>query len=171
MFGTLNPVNETTALLRPDDARRIIAALTEDLQPCSKSQATTLVAELVSAYPGLTQVNRNEAERAQFAAYTIKLFEAFSRFSYAIGKAIVHGGAGVPARVNYRPQPSDIVTFGEREELRRQDAKTMAQRHLREADKRERQRADDAILEKSRGSAEQRRRQVETLLAGFKATA
>ena len=122
-------MSRSTRLVLPADCDRIIAAVDAQLQPCTQEQASGLVARLIFAYPGLALASRSDEENRDFQRYTLKLHEAFSVFSYAIGEAIVHGGTGVPAAVAYKPQPSDIVAFGKREVGKRLTVKSMAQRH------------------------------------------
>lgn len=167
VFSRLEPVTEYTRLIDPDSAARIIATVDRDLQPCSREQATSLVAELLGAYPGIAAASRSSEEVRDFKLYTVKLFEAFSLFSFAIGKCAVHGGSGIPAKQRFKPQPSDIVEFCTAEKVRRLDVKTMAQRHLAEAKRRGDAAAEDA---KYRLSPEAKAR-VQNIAASFKARA
>ena len=168
MFSKPEPVNEYTRLINPLDADRIVASVDERLRPCTRSQSTTLVAQLIGCYPGVLTAKRNDDEQREFELWTLKLQEAFSVFSYDIGKAIVHGGTGVPSKQRYRPQPSDIAEFGQREVDKLQAVKLMAQRHKAEAARRGQQRIDD---EKRGGYDENRHRRVQALVSGFKARA
>jgi len=165
LFSRLEMVNENTRLIDPDSAARIIATVDRDLQPCSREQATGLVAELLGAYPGLTIAARSPEELRDFKVYTVKLFEAFSTFGFAIGKAAVHGGSGIPAKQRYKPQPSDVVEFCKAEAERRLDVKTMAQRHMAEAKRRAAEREE----EKRYATTPEQRRRVADLAASFRA--
>lgn len=102
-----------------------------------------------------------------FALYTLKLHEAFSQFSYAIGLAIVHGGTGLPAKNPYKPKPADVVAFGNAERDKLLNTKSMAQRHIAEARRRAEAKAKEAEFERNRPSAERRAEQVRELLGAF----
>lgn len=136
MLGTLAPVTGQTRLIGAGDCDRIGAAVDEHIRPCTSEQASGLVAKLIYAYPAISLANRTPEEDYNFRLYTVKLHEAFSVFSRAIGEAIVHGGTGVPSIVTYKPQPSDIVAFGKKELEKRLTVKAMATRHKREAERR-----------------------------------
>lgn len=167
MFGNLEHVSQATRLIATADADRIEAAIDADLQPCSRDQASTLVAELLGAYPGLVASKDGSTESyREFQLYAVKLCEAFKEFSYSVGKAIVHGGTGIPAKVAYKPQPSDVVKFGAIERDKRINVKTMVQRHRAEAIRR----AEEAEEEQkySRGDPADRAARVKAAVAGFK---
>lgn len=157
LFGDVQSVTERTQLLNPADAHRLIAAVDADLVPCTDAQAATLVAELLGAYPGVLAGKDGERD---FKIYNIKLHEAFKVFSFRIGKAIVHGGTGVPSKQQFRPQPSDVVTFGKAEVSKRLNVKTMCLRHLAEVERREKERAEEADRERSWGTPERRQQVV-----------
>lgn len=171
MFGTnLTHVTPQTRLISPIDCDRIEASIDYDLQPCTRDQGSTLVAELLAAYPGVVASKDGSSESyREFQLYAIKLCEAFVTFSFAIGKAIVHGGTGVPSLVQFKPQPSDIVKFGMAEKDKRLNVKTMAQRHREEAKRREREAEDEKKYDD--GDADGRKQRVADLIRGFKANA
>lgn len=171
LFGTLRPVDSHERLLASDVVDRIVAACDVELAPCSRDESTTLVAELLGAYPGLRAAAMSAEAQRDFKLYCIKLQEAFLRFSFPIGKAIVNGGTGVPARQKFKPQPSDIVAMGEAEERKRHDLKAMALRHRTEAERRERARAAEVEFERSRGTPEHRAQVVARLLPLLRETA
>ena len=171
LFGTLRPVDSHDSLLASGDVDRIIAACDAELAPCTRDESTTLVAELLGAYPGLRASAMSAEAQRDFKLYCIKLQEAFLRFSFPIGKIIVNGGTGVPARQKFKPQPSDIVAMGEAEERKRHDLKAMALRHRTEAERRERERQAEAAFERSRATPAQRAEYVARLLAQFKGKA
>lgn len=164
LFSELQPVAENSRLIDPADAARIIAAIDETLKPCSQNEAATLVAELIGCYPELSMAKADAAQSKDFRLYTVKVLEAFSQFSFAIGKAICHGGTGLPAQSPYRPKPADVVTFGKAEEAKRLNAKTMAQRHMAEHARRAAEREEEARFNASRSSPEERARKVQALL-------
>jgi len=165
IFPKIEPVTACTRLIDPDSAARIIATVDRDLQPCTRVQATSLVAELFGAYPSLTVTSRSDEEIRDFKLYTVKMFEAFSMFGFAIGKAAVHGGSGIPAKQRYKPQPSDVVEFCKAESERRLDVKTMAQRHLAESKRRAAEREE----EKRYATTPEQRQRVADLAASLRA--
>lgn len=166
-FQNLRDLTPHDRLIAGDDARRLIATVDAQLLPCSRNEATSLVAELLLAYPSARpSPNDREAQR-DFEGYSLKLFEAFRAFSFVIGKAAVSGATGIPAKQRFKPQPSDIVEFCTAERDRRLTVKTMAQRHLAEAARRERQREEEARF----ATTPEQRKRVADLVAGFKAQA
>lgn len=169
VFSRLETVDQRTQLIDPDSAQRIIATVDRDLLPVTREQATSLVAELLGAYPGVKGNLASDEQRRDFQVYTVKLFEAFSAYSFVIGKAAVHGATGIPSKQRFKPQPSDIVDFCEAEKHRRLDVKTMAQRHIAESQRRQRERAEAAELAKGQVSPEQRKAFVEQTLKSFRA--
>lgn len=171
LLGNLEPVTAYTRLISPVDADRIVTSVEADLAPCTRSEAATLVAELIGAYPDIAMARRQADGEKDFKLYSLKLYEAFAQFSFAIGKAIVNGGSGVPAICPYKPKPADVVAFGAKERDKRLNTKTMAQRHKAEAQRREAERAEHAAAEKSWGTPEQRKAKVDALMASFRATA
>ncbi len=168
LLGKLDEVTSRTRLLAPVDAERVIAGVDDRMQPCSRNEAATLVAQLVGAYPDIAMMRDDPSTSKDFALYTLKLHEAFSQFSFAIGQAIVHGGTGLPAENPYKPKPSDVVAFGRKLVARLTDAKTMAQRHLAESKRRREEKAREAEFERNRPSAEERQRQVQEALGRFR---
>ena len=170
MFPAIRSVSSSERLLAPADIARIVVSVDAQLVPCTRDQATSLVAELFGAYPSLGLDRKRDGNDADFKLYAVKLHEAFSQFSYAIGKAIVNGGTGVPAKTQYRPQPSDVVAFGKAEVERRLSAKTMALRHRAEAERREQARIEEADWERNRPDRERRMAQVAAEIARLKAT-
>lgn len=167
-LGPLKPVTEYSRLISPEACDRVIANADAHMTPCSRDQASSLVAQLIHADPGLALDRRDDERERSFQAYALKLHEAFCVFSYAVGLQIVHGGTGVPATVPYRPKPSDVRATGDKIVGHIRDAKTMAQRHKAEAQRRENQRAEQAERQKSCGTAEQRKARVAALMAEFR---
>lgn len=160
-------VTHNTRLINALDCDRIEASIDADLRPCTGDQASTLVAELLGAYPGLVaSKDGSQASYREFQLYAVKLCEAFKEFSYSVGKAIVHGGTGIPAKVAYKPQPSDVVKFGTIERDKRINTKTMVQRHRAEAIRR----AEEAEEEQkySWGDPADRAARVKAAVAKFK---
>jgi hypothetical protein len=171
MFGEIATVTPTTSLIRAEDADRIIASVDAGLQPCTPQQAAVLTAELIAAYPSLAMQRTDPSLSKDFQLYAVKLIEAFSKFSFEIGKLAVHGADGVPGRVQFKPQPSDVVAFATRELERRQNVKTMAMRHKAEAERREKLKAEEDDYVRNRPAYEERKRQVEKLLGSFRENA
>lgn len=164
LFALVADVNEKTPLMHPDDAIKVIAAIDETMRPCTRMEAATLVAELIGAYPDLSMAKNDPAQSKDFALYSLKLHEAFTQFSFNVGKAIVHGGTGLPSQNPYRPKPADVVAFGKAEVEKLQNAKTMAQRHLAEKARREQARKAEEEFQRHRPSLERRKAQVSALL-------
>ena len=168
MFGEVSSVTPTTPLIRSEDADRIIASVDASLRPCTPQQAATLCAELIGAYPALAMQRNDPSFAKDFQLYAVKLIEAFSKYSFEIGKIVVHGADGVPGKVAFKPQPSDVVAAANKELERRQNVKTMAMRHKAEAARRERQKAEEDEIARNRPAYEERKRQVEQLLRPFR---
>ena len=167
MFGNLESVTYNTRLISPTDCDRIEASIDVDLRQCTGDQASTLVAKLLGAYPGLVaSKDGSQASYREFQLYAVKLSEAFKEFSFSVGKAIVHGGTGIPAKVAYKPQPSDVVKFGAIERDKRVNVKTMAQRHRAEAIRRAEEIEDDQKY--SWGDPADRAARVKATVASFK---
>lgn len=167
LLGKLDDVTEKTQLVQIPDAERIIAGVDARMQPCTRNEAATLVAQLIGAYPDIAMMRDDPSTSKDFALYTLKLHEAFSQFSYAIGLAIVHGGTGLPAKNPYKPKPADVVAFGNAERDKLLNTKSMAQRHIAEARRRAEAKAKEAEFERNRPSAERRAEQVRELLHSF----
>ena len=167
-FSVVSPVTEFTPLMVEVDAERMIATVDEYLQPCTRQQAAALVSELMMAYPQIAMQRNDPNSKAakDLQLYTTKLFEAFASFSYAIGKRAVHGAHGIPGKVAYKPQPSDIVSFAEKEIAKLQNVKTMAIRHLNERRRRDAERKDQNL--EQYGTPEERKARVAALAAEFK---
>jgi hypothetical protein len=168
LLGKLDEVTDKTQLVHPVDAQRVIDGVDDRMRPCTRNEAATLVAQLIGAYPDIAMMRDDPSTSKDFALYTLKLHEAFSQFSYAIGQAIVHGGTGLPSKSPYRPKPADVVAFGNAERDRLLNTKTMAQRHLAESRRRAEQKAKDEHFARSRPSAEERQRQVQEALGRFR---
>lgn len=166
MFGNLEMVTANTRLISHIDCDRIEASIDADLRPCTREQGTTLVAELLGAYPDFLNTRRCTEEQRDFQVYALKLLEAFLQFSWSIGKAIVHGGTGIPAKVQFKPRATDIITHGQAEKDRRINVKTMVQRHRDEAIRR----AEEAEEEEkySWGDPADRAARVKAAVADFK---
>lgn len=166
MFGNLEMVTAHTRLISPIDCDRIEASIDADLRPCTREEGTTLVAELLGAYPDFLNTRRSPEEQRDFQVYALKLLEAFLQFSWSIGKAMVHGGTGIPAKVQFKPRATDIITHGQAEKDRRINVKTMAQRHRAEAIRR----AEEAEEEQkySWGDPADRAARVKATVANFK---
>lgn len=162
MLGTLRTLADDEPLIPVESCQRVIATMTDDLQPCSPTDAQAFVALLLTAYPSIRQA----IDDRDWRHYNHRLAEAFQQFSPAICRVIVHGGTGVPAKQRYKPQPSDIVECGNAELARIQNAKTMAQRHLLERQRRDTAAAERAAFDASLPTVEQRREQVARLLGG-----
>lgn len=160
LLGKLDEVTEKTRLIQIADAERIIAGVDERMAPCSRNQTATLVAQLIGAYPDIAMMRDDPSTSKDFALYTLKLHEAFSQFSYAIGLAIVHGGTGLPAKNPYKPKPADVIAFGNAERDKLLNTKSMAQRHIAEARRRAQAKAIEAEFERNRPSADERARQA-----------
>jgi hypothetical protein len=167
LFSTLAPVTFNTALTPIEDCNRIEEAIDFDLQPCTREEAAKLLTELLYAYPAVAAMKRSQLEAADFKIYSMKLLEALVRFPYVIGKLIVDGGIGVPAKVPYKPQPSDIAKFGNAERDKRINVKTMVQRHRAEALRREQESKDDTKYAEL-GDPEERKARIAAALANFK---
>lgn len=167
LFGKIEEVTDRTQLLRVEDAHRLIAGVDERMTPCTRNEAATLVAQLIGAYPDLAMMRDDPSTSKDFTLYVLKLHEAFSQFSYAIGLAIVHGGTGLPAKNPYKPNPANVVKFGEAERDKLLAVKTMAQRHIAEAKRRAEEKAKAEHFERNRPSAERRAEQVRELLHNF----
>ena len=159
-------VTTHTRLISPIDCDRIEASIDADLQPCTREQGTTLVAELLGAYPDFLNTRRSTEEQRDFQVYALKLLEAFLQFSWSIGKAIVHGGTGIPAKVQFKPRATDIITHGQAEKDSRINVKTMVQRHRAESIRR----AEEAEEEQkySWGDPADRAARVKAAVASFK---
>ena len=166
MFGNLEMVTAHTRLISPTDCDRIETSIDEDLRGCTREEGTTLVAELLGAYPDFLNTRRSTEEQRDFQVYALKLLEAFMQFSWSIGKAIVHGGTGIPAKVQFKPRATDIITHGQAEKDRRINVKTMVQRHRAEAKRRE----DEAEQEEKYnwGDPADRAARVKAAVANFK---
>jgi hypothetical protein len=167
LFAKIDEVTERTQLLQPADAHRLIAGVDERLVLCTRNEASILVVQLLGAYPDIAMMRDDPSTSKDFALYIVKLHEAFSQFSYAIGLAIVHGGTGLPAKSPYKPKPNDITKFGEAERDKLLAVKTMAQRHIAEAKRRAEEKAKVEHFERNRPSAERRAEQVRELLHNF----
>lgn len=170
MLGTLAPVTQNGRLIDPQDCRRIIAACDRDMVPCTRDECTTLVAELIGCYPDIQQ-KMAYSRNVDTVIYVAKMNEAMAQFSWAIGKAIVNGGTGLPAKNPYKPKPADIVSFGEAELAKRQNVKTMAQRHLAEAARREKEAADEQRYQDLARTPEERRAAVARIMQTFRKSA
>lgn len=166
MFGNLEMVTANTRLISAVDCDRIEASIDVDLRPCTREEGTTLVAELLGAYPDFLNTRRSPEEQRDFQVYALKLLEAFLQFSWSIGKAIVHGGTGIPSKIQFKPRATDIITHGQAEKDRRINVKTMVQRHRAEAKRRE----DEATQEEKYnwGDPADRAARVKAAAANFK---
>lgn len=164
MFSNVAPVSEFTPLMAEVDAERMIATVDAYLQPCSVEQAASLVIELFASYRQLLAQQSNADSKAaqDFKFYTAKINQAFATFSYGIGKRAVHAADGIPGQVAYKPQPSDIVSFANKEIAKLRNVKTMAIRHLAERRRREAERAD---TRQQYGTPEERKARVAALAA------
>lgn len=168
LLGAVQPVNEYTSLISPADADRIAATVDAQLISCTRNEASSLVVELLGAYPEIVLMRNDRTDGAEqsYKLYTIKLFEAFADYSYAIGKLIVDGGKeGVPARQKYRPQPSDIHDCAKIHIGRLQNVKTMALRHKAEAERRAFVKAQEA---REFGDPAERKARIDALVNNFK---
>ena len=163
MFATVQPVTYSTPLMAPIDADRLIASVNAALKPCTREQASALVLELIAGYPQLILAKQDADTRL----YQAKLLEAFAKYSHGIGKRIVNGADGIPGKVAFKPQPSDVVAFAEREQDKLRNVLTMAMRHKAEHQRR----ADDRARDQQCGTPEQRKARVAALAAEFKAKA
>jgi hypothetical protein len=141
MFGTIQTVTYATPLIAEVDAARIEAAIDQSLVKCTQHQATTLVVELLGAYPDFVNTRRSEDDERDYKIYLVKLVEAMMQFSPDIGKAAVHGGTGIPAKMSFKPRATDIILFGKAELEKRQNVKTMLARHRAEAERRRKEKA------------------------------
>lgn len=165
MFSNVAPVSEFTPLMAEVDAERMIATVDAYLQPCSVEQAASLVIELFASYPQLlAQKSSADSKAAQdFKFYTAKVNQAFAKFSYGIGKRAVHAADGIPGQVAYKPQPSDIVSFANKEIAKLQNVKTMAIRHVDEHRRRAAERNEQG--RQQYGTPEERKARVAALAA------
>ena len=157
LLGKLSAVTSSTQLIHPADVDRIVEAAKRAEIPCTRAEATTLVAEIIAAYPGIKPDSNHPEKLRDFKAYSIKLFEAFSAYSYEIGKLATHGATGIPSINQYKPQPSDIVKFCESKLQPIRNASYMALKHREESRRRAEERARERTYDWAK-SPENRRK-------------
>jgi hypothetical protein len=129
-YGEIKEVGPNTLLMHPNDARRLIAACIECAAPCSRSQASSLVVELIGRRA--TSAKPILPTDPDFQSYSLDIHAAFAAYPFDIGeravKALVKLG---------HFKPMHIVEFCEREIAKRHAARTMGERHLAESQRRE----------------------------------
>lgn len=167
LFASVSSVDHTTRLINAGDAGRLIATADALMTPCTPAEAAFLVAELIAAYPQLAMMRADKTQ--DFQLYSIKLHEAFRKFSKEVGKAVVHGGDGIPGKVAYKPQASDVMTFGNAEVEKIARVKTMAMRHRAESDRRRDARLSEPVIDEA--ELQRRRERVNRLNEEFKRAA
>ncbi len=159
-------VDVRTALIPDWVCDSTIARLDAEPRYCTPQQAALLAAELISAYPELILRSRNKDEAREFKAYSVKLIEAFSVHPYSVGKAVVHGGTGLPSKLAYSPKPADVAKAIAAEEARLALIRANAFAHKAERARRLAQQAEDEAWrrERERVPAAERAARVQALL-------
>lgn len=158
ILDTTSAVNGQTRLLPDSVCQSVVDWIDAEPVECGDKAAAIFVVRLIGCYPDYRAHNPQQHQRS--------LAEVFSAYRQSICEAVLNPVTGLPGRLAFIPKPAELREALEAERRRIDNIRANALTHIQERRRRIKEAEEEARYKP--GTCEERKAQVDRLLAGFK---
>lgn len=142
IFSSLEDVTKYSKCYRSDDMRDVLNLIKLRIVDAHPTEVAAVTLKLISCYRQSIPLE-GKSQIKDFEEYARRLSDAFMPYPLVITREAVDAATGIPSKHPYWPKPFDIVKFCESKVTSTNVVKLMAERHLAERVRRDKEKQEE----------------------------